>query len=220
MVHGAGLVHRDIKPSNVLVTTEGRVVLLDFGLVAHTSSATAPTFSSQVGAVGTVAYMAPEQAMSGSTGPAADWYSVGVLLFEALTGAQPPFGPYRLRRHPAQTEISGAPSRPLRSVRARRSGCAVHGPVENRPGRAPEHAPNLRSARDFRRGCNRARHGPTADKDQRRRTGTIVGGTQHRQLVLATHERPSRSVAYYGRYPQIPEPPGVLDTEAIENLAG
>ncbi len=91
-VHGAGLVHRDIKPSNVLVTREGRVVLLDFGLVTETSSPTGPTQSSQTGAVGTVAYMAPEQAISGDIGPAADWFSVGVMLFESLTGVLPHTG--------------------------------------------------------------------------------------------------------------------------------
>jgi len=91
-LHDAGMVHRDIKPSNVLVTREGRVVLLDFGLVAETTSATAATLSSNADAVGTVAYMAPEQAISGNVGPAADWYSLGVLLFESLTGALPHTG--------------------------------------------------------------------------------------------------------------------------------
>lgn len=88
-IHDAGLIHRDIKPSNVLVTNEGRVVLLDFGLVTEAASPTAPTASSAAGGVGTVAYMSPEQALSGAVGAAADWYSVGVLLFEALTGTLP-----------------------------------------------------------------------------------------------------------------------------------
>ena len=84
-LHAAGMVHRDIKPSNVLVAHDGRVVLLDFGLVAGAAAA----HESADGAVGTVAYMAPEQALSGEVTPAADWYSLGVVLFEALTGALP-----------------------------------------------------------------------------------------------------------------------------------
>ncbi len=84
-LHAAGMVHRDIKPSNILVADDGRVVLLDFGLVAGAATAQ----ESVDGMVGTVAYMAPEQALTGEVTPAVDWYSVGVVLFEALTGALP-----------------------------------------------------------------------------------------------------------------------------------
>lgn len=83
-IHAAGLVHRDVKPSNVRVTPEGRVVLLDFGLVTEGAHV------EEGHVVGTPLYMAPEQAQAGVVGPAADMYAVGVMLFEALTGA-PPF---------------------------------------------------------------------------------------------------------------------------------
>ena len=91
-LHRAGMVHRDIKPSNVLVEPDGRVVLLDFGVVAEVAdwSADTPTGSREV--VGTVAYMAPEQATGDDLGPAADWYAVGTVLFEALTGDLPFIG--------------------------------------------------------------------------------------------------------------------------------
>ena len=84
-LHGAGKIHRDIKPSNVLVTPEGRGVLLDFGLVADTG----PDARERPVVAGTVAYMAPEQATGAALGPPADWYAVGAVLYEALTGQLP-----------------------------------------------------------------------------------------------------------------------------------
>ncbi|WP_437983549.1 serine/threonine-protein kinase [Sorangium sp. So ce117] len=83
-VHAAYKVHRDIKPSNVLVTAEERVVLLDFGFVADASGA-----GREQAVVGTLHYMAPEQAEAKAAGPEADLYSVGVMLYLALTGVYP-----------------------------------------------------------------------------------------------------------------------------------
>ena len=84
-MHAAGCIHRDLKPSNVLVTPEGRVVVLDFGLARPTGTR---SFGGD-GLTGTPAYMAPEQAKSGPSQPAADWYSVGAMLYEVLTGRLP-----------------------------------------------------------------------------------------------------------------------------------
>ncbi len=84
-LHAHGKVHRDVKPSNVLVTDEGRVVLLDFGLAVDL--ARPPGGALRVG--GTAVYMSPEQARGCASTPASDWYSVGVLLYEALTGRLP-----------------------------------------------------------------------------------------------------------------------------------
>jgi serine/threonine protein kinase len=89
VLHSGGLIHRDIKPSNVMVTNDGRVVLLDFGLV----TALDPARQSIEGrAIGTVEYMAPEQAVGRNVTESADWYSVGVILYEALTGDVPHTG--------------------------------------------------------------------------------------------------------------------------------
>jgi eukaryotic-like serine/threonine-protein kinase len=87
-LHDAGMIHRDVKPPNVLVSREGRLVLLDFGLVTELDTeGVASTMTGNI--VGTPGFMSPEQAMGRKLTPASDWYSVGVMLFQALTGVLP-----------------------------------------------------------------------------------------------------------------------------------
>ena len=84
-LHRVGMVHRDIKPGNVLVSVDRRVRLLDFGLVREMELSDVQSLM----VVGTPAYMAPEQLTHQPSSVSADWYSFGVMLFQALTGTLP-----------------------------------------------------------------------------------------------------------------------------------
>ncbi len=110
VLHRAGTLHRDIKPSNVLVRADGRVVVLDFGVIAEIGEEspgqeTGPSLEGPArvfanspwgtdwSIVGTPGYMSPEQAVGKPLTPATDWYSVGVVLYLVLTGRRPFGGP-------------------------------------------------------------------------------------------------------------------------------
>ncbi|MFJ8752094.1 protein kinase [Streptomyces sp. NPDC102441] len=105
--HTAGVVHRDIKPSNVILSTQGVVTLVDFG-IAHLSTSN-ETLTLPGSVVGTPSYMAPEQLRGETTDARSDLYGLGCVLYELLTG-QPPFG-----RGTAWTE--GARPAPVRRTR-------------------------------------------------------------------------------------------------------
>lgn len=86
--HRAGLLHRDIKPENVLISTDGEVKIVDFGLVRAVAEA---GVTSAGVILGTAGYLSPEQVRGDDAGPPSDVYAVGILCYELLTG-HAPFG--------------------------------------------------------------------------------------------------------------------------------
>ncbi len=84
--HERGVIHRDIKPHNILITESGDVKVTDFGIARAASSSTMTRTGS---ILGTAHYISPEQAMGEPVGPASDLYSLGVVLYETLTGELP-----------------------------------------------------------------------------------------------------------------------------------
>jgi eukaryotic-like serine/threonine-protein kinase len=87
--HAHGLVHRDVKPANIMLGRDGRAKVTDFG-IAQAAQAATLTRTGMV--LGSANYVAPEQAKGGHVGPAADLYSLGCVLFEAVTGETPYHG--------------------------------------------------------------------------------------------------------------------------------
>ncbi len=107
--HAAGIVHRDVKPANILLGGDGTVQLADFGIAMLVG----PDATVDDRLLGTLSYMAPEICTGGTPTSAADIWSIGVMLYEAMTGANP----YRSRSPAELADRHGERPRPLAEVR-------------------------------------------------------------------------------------------------------
>jgi eukaryotic-like serine/threonine-protein kinase len=141
--HRNGIVHRDIKPANVMVTPQGDIKVMDFG-IARAMADSAATMTQTQAVIGTAQYLSPEQARGETVDARSDIYSTGCLLFELLTG-RPPFvadSPVAVAyQHVGETPL--APSSYAPSVPHEVDAVVLHALVKDRAGR-------YQSADDFR----------------------------------------------------------------------
>jgi len=144
-LHGQGIVHRDLKPENIMLTADGGVKLMDFG-IAFDATLGDLTWSGLSAAVGTPEYMAPEQVRARHGDERTDVYALGVILYEMLTGRVPFTGDSPQQIMHAKLEEYPAPPRELRpEIPPALEEVVLHA-LERRPERRPESALELREA--------------------------------------------------------------------------
>src|SRR5258708_6670495 len=164
--HAAGIIHRDIKPANVMIDTQGRTKLTDFGVARVQDSDKTSVERTQAGTmVGTPAYMSPEQITGGTIDKRTDVFSAGIILYQFLTGEKPftGSGAWTIAKKIIQEEPP-APSTLNNSV------TPLFDAVVNK---ALAKDPNQRyaSARDLGMGLKRALGGRARDEDYSAKTG-------------------------------------------------
>jgi serine/threonine-protein kinase len=135
--HIAGLVHRDVKPGNLLITPSGEVKITDFG-IARVADQVSLTATGQV--MGTVQYLAPEQATGKPATPSTDIYSLGIVAYEALKGSRPFTGETQMAI--AMSQINDAPP-PLPSDVSAEVAALVMSCLAKKPGGRPKNALEL-----------------------------------------------------------------------------
>lgn len=236
VAHGAGVLHRDVKPANVLICTDGRCVLTDFG-VARMPSESNLTTPGMV--LGSPHFISPERAVGGAFGPPSDLFSLGVSLFTAVEG-RPPFD----KGDPFDTMRAVVEEPPVAPVRAGLLAPVLYGLLEKDPARRWDVRAARQALRDLLAGPlanNAAQHvtdpytvvpvaqppRPVYRSDQAARHGQIGG-----RAMLAPGELPTDRAAGPGPH-QPPQPgqygqiggramlaPGELPTDRIDPPAG
>ena len=187
--HEHGVVHRDVKPANVLLGRDGSVRVLDFGIACLDE----PDATVDDRMLGTLSYMAPETCQGARPTPATDVWAVGVMVYEALTGANPfrARTPDELRerhRHPPRSLGGSAPGSPARAGR------------RLRPGAQPAPAPPP----ERRRALPRALGG-------RRRARASRGACAGQRRPARAPRRPARTLPSLPRLPALRRPSIELD---------
>jgi serine/threonine-protein kinase len=167
--HAAGLVHRDIKPGNVFLTKDNKIKLLDFGVVQVAPEEVEPD-PEALSVIGTVEYMAPEQAAGETVDERADLYALGAVLYELVTGRLPHVAPTpvalidrKLRALP-ETPRERAPGRGIPVALDR----AIMRALARFPAQRPKNAAELRTALEA------ALLSPTRSRTMRRRVAATV----------------------------------------------
>ncbi|MGZ4430196.1 MAG: Stk1 family PASTA domain-containing Ser/Thr kinase [Gaiellales bacterium] len=169
--HRRGVIHRDVKPHNMVLTDEGALKVMDFG-IARAANRSEMT---EVGSiVGTAQYLSPEQARGQTVGPQSDIYSLGVVLYEMLTGELPFKGDSAVEI--AMKQVNEKPPRPSSKNRL------ISPALEQTVMRALAKDPALRfhSAREMSDELERCRRGiaPSADTQQATRIMDAAAATQ------------------------------------------
>ncbi len=182
-LHETGKLHRDIKPSNVLVTKEGRVVILDFGLVAEVASI---GLHESVNLAGTPDYMSPEQGAQLPISRASDWYSVGVMLYQALVGRLPFSGKFFEVMMDKQNLDPPAPSELVPNLPAELNELCVQ-LLKRTPERRPNGREILKILGEGRTGPLRAPLMVPREVPSRKRRTFVGRDQQTRELMNAFH---------------------------------
>ncbi len=146
VAHRASVVHRDLKPSNVMITPDGVVKVLDFGVGLILDDVDGEPLTSYGVTIGTARYMAPEQAKAGAVTPATDLYALGCVLYEMLTGASPFDGETAYELMSQQVEQAPLPVSSLRSEVPEALGQLVSRLLEKDPANRPADADEVAAA--------------------------------------------------------------------------
>ena len=178
--HRRGVIHRDIKPHNMMLTPDGLLKVTDFGIARATNEVE----MTEVGSiVGTAQYLSPEQARGHSVGPQSDIYSMGVVLYEMLTGEVPFTGSSAVEI--AMKQVNEAPQPP-----STRNRLITHG-LEQVVMRALAKDPALRfhSAREMADELERTRRGLAVSQDTAQATA-VIGAYEATQATSVMGAQP------------------------------
>ena len=181
--HQVGILHRDVKPANILIADDGSAKVADFG-IAKSTEGLDHTVAGQI--IGTPAYLAPERLQGERATPRSDIYSLGVVLYEALTGRQPYSGDTPLAL--AHAVLSKEPI-PLRRLRPG-IDAGLAATVERAMHKAPERG--FGDAGDMAASLTTPPSGP-AGEDPSSTTETVAHGELTRPLAVGSTQRLPRA---------------------------